>query len=329
MREIEETFLLKKISLEKTQNNIPYASLLLEDKTGSLCGIIWDENIREEYFDLENKIVTLCGELCTNTKNNKYELVCWKMEPTSSYQYDDYVKGLDENQSKRYTQSLRKQIHLVKHKAYRELLEVFFQKNLHNYTELPANLSSFGVYNGGLLVQTVSVTSMAIQLMRSHKLYAYQPNHEFHFNEDLLITAALLMGAGMCHLYTPFPEAVVVGEYSLISKDLLSIQTVEECMTEISNYISAEEKYLLFHTIQAAYQRDKHATMTREAILLQTAFQTYTKLDEFESIMEENLDKTGIIYIPDKRQRIYMRKNEVEGGADNATKTFYKPENVE
>lgn len=329
LKEIEESFLLRKISLKETKNGINYASLLLEDKTGSLAAIIWDENIREGYLDLERKIVTVRGELYVNPTNNKQELVCWDISPTAEYQYKDYVRGLEENETNRYFQSLKKQIHLVKHKGYRELLELFFLEHEQDYKELPANLAKCGNYNGGLLVQTVSVTSMAIQLMRSHKLYAYQTNQKLTFQEDLLITAALLLGAGNCHLYTPFPEAKENSEYSLISKDTLTIQTIESIMTKLKNYISTEEKNLLYHTIQAAYQRDKKYMMTREALLLQAAFHTYIDLEEYENIMIENRDKVGCIYIPEKKQRIYLSKNITEGGTDNGVKEFYKPEHHE
>ena len=328
LKEIEESFLLRKISIKQTKNGISYAALQLEDKTGSLIAIIWDENIKEGFLDLEHKIVTVKGEVYINPSNNKHELVCWDMFPATEYQYKDYVRGLEEDEINRYFLSLNKQIHLVKHKGYRELLDIFFKEHEQDYKELPANLTKCGNYNGGLLVQTVSVTSMAIQLMRSHKLYAYQPNQNLAFQEDLLITAALLMGAGNCHLYTPFPEATEKNEYSLISKDTLTIQTIELIITKLENYVSLEDKNLLYHTIQAAYQRDKNYLMTREALLLQTAFHTYSNLEEYENIMIDNRDKVGCIYIPEKKQRIYLSKNIAEGGPSNGVKEFYKPEHL-
>jgi len=315
-KEIAEEFLLKDIRLEYTKDSvIPYLQLKLEDKSGTLFGRIWDNNIEDEYLSYKGKIVKAYGEVTLNSSSP--EFICFRMELVADAEMSCFIKGITEEETEKYLITLKKQMSLVKNQGLNELLTEVFNGEMNRFKEAPASLNLSGSYNGGLLVQTVSVTSMALQLMRSHNLYSYQPDLKIELDEELLICGALLFGIGVSHLFTPYPQAERVGEYSLIPKEVLSIQIIEKYVSKMQTFVSIEKKNLIYHMIQTVYERDTAGIMTREALLLNMAYHAYKRLSDQECLLTKIQDKTGPVYIQNKNHYLYVTKQEIKGGAGN------------
>lgn len=323
-QELVEEFYLKDIYLDFTKDNrIPYYKLKLQDKSGSIVGRIWDNNMEDDYLKLKGKVVMIYGEAILFS--NHTEIICWKMEAVTEYYSTDFIQGITEAEKEEYINSLFKQKRLVKTKNLSQLLDIVFEKHLPKLSEVPASLNSSGNYNGGLLVQTVSVTSMALQIMRSQKLYAYHPNLKLPFQEDILVAGALLSGLGTINLYSPFPEAYKISEYTLLSKSALSIQIIEECTSKMTDFLSVEEKNLLYHIIQTAPLNESIKPMTREALIVHMAYSTYVRLASHEFYLSKNQDMYGAVYVPDMNNYIYLTKNQKNGGTSHEPIEFYKP----
>ena len=315
-KEIAEEFLLKDIRLEYTKDSvIPYLQLKLEDKSGTLFGRIWEHNIEDEYLSYKGKVVKAYGEVTLNSSSP--EFICFRMELVADAEMSCFIKGITEEETEKYLITLKKQMSLVKNEGLHELLTEVFNGEMNRFKEAPASLNLSGSYNGGLLVQTVSVTSMALQLMRSHKLYSYQPDLKIELDEELLICGALLFGIGVSHLFTPYPKAERVGEYSLIPKEVLSIQIIEKYVSKMQTFVSIEKKNLIYHMIQTVYERDTAGIMTREALLLNMAYHAYKRLSDQECLLTKIQDKTGPVYIQNKNHYLYVTKQEIKGGAGN------------
>lgn len=315
-KEIAEEFLLKDIRLEYTKDSvIPYLQLKLEDKSGTLFGRIWDNNIEDEYLSYKGKVVKAYGEVTLNSSSP--EFICFRMELVADAEMSCFIKGITEEETEKYLITLKKQMSLVKNEGLHELLTEVFNGEMNRFKEAPASLNLSGSYNGGLLVQTVSVTSMALQLMRSHNLYSYQPDLKIKLDEELLICGALLFGIGVSHLFTPYPQAERVGEYSLIPKEVLSIQIIEKYVSKMQTFVSTEKKNLIYHMIQTVYERDTAGIMTREALLLNMAYHAYKRLSDQECLLTKIQDKTGPVYIQNKNHYLYVTKQEIKGGTGN------------
>lgn len=315
-KEIAEEFLLKDIRLEYTKDSvIPYLQLKLEDKSGTLFGRIWEHNIEDEYLSYKGKVVKAYGEVTLNSSSP--EFICFRMELVADAEMSCFIKGITEEETEKYLITLKKQMSLVKNEGLHELLTEVFNGEMNRFKEAPASLNLSGSYNGGLLVQTVSVTSMALQLMRSHNLYSYQPDLKIKLDEELLICGALLFGIGVSHLFTPYPQAERVGEYSLIPKEVLSIQIIEKYVSKMQTFVSIEKKNLIYHMIQTVYERDTAGIMTREALLLNMAYHAYKRLSDQECLLTKIQDKTGPVYIQNKNHYLYVTKQEIKGGTGN------------
>ena len=322
-KEISEEFLLKDIRLEYTKDSvIPYLQLKLEDKSGTLFGRIWEHNIEDEYLSYKGKVVKAYGEVTLNSSSP--EFICFRMELVADAEMSCFIKGITEEETEKYLITLKKQMSLVKNEGLHELLTEVFNGEMNRFKEAPASLNLSGSYNGGLLVQTVSVTSMALQLMRSHNLYSYQPDLKIKLDEELLICGALLFGIGVSHLFTPYPQAERVGEYSLIPKEVLSIQIIEKYVSKMQTFVSIEKKNLIYHMIQTVYERDTAGIMTREALLLNMAYHAYKRLSDQECLLTKIQDKTGPIYIQNKNHYLYVTKQEIKGGTGNELESISK-----
>lgn len=306
--EIIDDFFIRDITLCHTkESGTPYLSLKLEDKKGYINGRIWENNIEDMHFNLKGKVATVHGELLMDF-NHSPELIIWKLEPATDYDIHEFVKGLSQEETDRYMEILNKQIALVEHIGYKDLLSCVFERIHTKFVSAPASLSHTGNYNGGLLVQTVCVTSIALQIMRSQRLFSRHSANYIDYQDDLLITGSLLFGTGLTDLYTPYPEAARISEASLIQKPLLTIKLLVETLPYMSEFLSAEELNLIYHLIQTAYNGQHPKAMNREALVLNLAYQTYLKVSSMEMFYEKNPDGTGIIFDSDSKNYLYFSK---------------------
>ena len=322
--EIEEEFYLKDIKMSYTEERgIPYLYLKLQDKSGIIYGRIWENNIDERYFNLKGKIIKVWGEVLKNYKNCM-EFTIQRIAPVPEYEISSFINGLNEKEKKHYLNLLYKQKSLVKHIPFKELLNLILEGTMDRLLEVPASLSHAGAYNGALLVQTTSVTSIAIQIMRSQKMYAYHPDLKIPYQEDLLITGSILFGIGITNLYTPFPEAEKVSEYALLPKEFLSIQIIEFYEKKMENHISIEDKNLLYHIVQSAYKHEKWKAMNREALILNLAYNSYTQISNMEFYLTENQEKKGAFYVPNFNNYLYLPRPDIQGGSSNEPSNIYQ-----
>ncbi|MDD3361816.1 MAG: hypothetical protein PHW34_09115 [Hespellia sp.] len=312
--EMEETFYLKYIYENFTkETGTPYFFLKLQDKSGSIIGRIWDNNMNSDYVTFKGKVVKVYGEVLYDPMQ-KLEFIISRMEIITEYNISDYVTGLSPTETQHYREALYKQINLVKHANYKDLLYQTLDSIMPRLCEAPASITNTGCFNGGLLVQIVSVTSIAIQLLRSQKIYAYHPDLKISYNEDLLITGAVLFGIGIINLYSPFPEAEKIHEYSLVPKPLLSIQIIEETVFKENLFLSVEEKNMLYHAIYCAFDKSLKP-MNRESLILQMAYSSYIQICGLEAHLTEHQQERGAIYVPKLKNFLYMPKEE-GGSAD-------------
>jgi len=316
-KEIQESFYLKNIKLKHTKDSVtPYLRLDLQDKTGRINGRIWEANIEEIYSTLKGKVVTVYGQI-VRSKTDYLEFIIWKMEPTIDYDITSFINGLTKIETEKYFTSLTKQISLVKHTGFHELLQLVIAGAKERLLDTPASLTQVGCYNGGLLVKIVSIASICIQILRSQILFAYNPSLKIPYNEDLLITSAILADIGTTNLYSPFPDAQKINEYALLSKNILSIQVIEHHLKDMNVFLSIEDINLLYHMIQIAHGSEYLKPMTREAVILNMAHITYERLTIQEFYLTEHQGRNGAIFIPKGNNYLYLAQNSLKGGLEN------------
>ena len=188
----------------------------------------------------------------------------------------------------------------------------------------PLSLKYSGSYNGALLVQTVAVTSIALQMMRSQKMFGYTPNMNIEYRQDLLITGSLLCDIGVANLYTPFPDAQLVSESVLVPPSALTMQQIYKILPDITNFLSEEEKNLLIHMIQVVHEETRKRPMFREALILSIAYNAYNKIRMLDYHLQENQNEYGAIYDTSLKNYLYIAKELKEEDIQNGREEIYK-----
>lgn len=317
---IEEDFYLKSIRTGSTkESGIPYYKLTLVDKTGKISGRIWDKNMDPVFEALENTIVNVKGDVLKDNKGET-EIIIYSITPAQDYQVEDFIYSLEESLKDKYIEVLQKMAEQVSKDTYSKLLKSILEKNVDQLKEAPRSISGTGNYNGAVLVQIVSIASIAVQIMRSHSNLTYPKyNRTFYIDSDLIITGAILATIGDISIYTPFPDPQKIESSTLLTRELLSIQIIQQSMKEEDFFISSNEQYLLYNIIQTVHNKSLKP-MTREAYLIRAAYEVYQTLADMDHLFEQNRGKSGAIYVPNYGGYIYSpnTRNICKGG-DNGT----------
>ena len=119
-------------------------------------------------------------------------------------------------------------------------------------------------YNGAVLVQIVSVTSIAVQIARSQNSLTYPPyKKETEIDSDLIIST------------------------SLLTSELQAIQLLEKCLKNDTILISDNEKNTLYNIIHTVHN-NSIKPMIREAAIIRSAYQIYNILIRMDYKTYEN-----------------------------------------
>ncbi len=310
---VEENFYLKNIEKRSTkESGIPYYHLTLADKTGMLSGRIWEQNMDPAAEDLKNTVVRVTGDVLKGNAGQT-ELIISKIKVATGYQIEDYVFSLEEPLKGKYMRALRKMSEQVNNGVYKELLGIILDKYEGPLREAPLALKGPGSYNGAVLVQIVSVTSIAVQIMRSHNSLVYpQYDQNSVIDPDLVITGSILAAIGDVKRYTPYPDSRRISCTVLLTREMLSIQVIEGCLIGSSIFLSEQERNLLYNMVHAAH--DTYGKpMTREASIIHSAYEIYRKLIDMDQIFRKHKGEKGAVFSQEYGSFLYF-PNDGEGG---------------
>ena len=181
------TYLCKQKQILKTKAGKTYYSLILQDKTGTADGKIWELNNgiassdSLDYIHCEGMVTSFQGNLQMNISRVR-------ISDEGEYDPADYVPCTDKNRGEMFGQVM-KYVASVQNQYLRKLLEAFFVEDkdfIQAFQKHSAAKSIHHGFMGGLLEHTLSVTNMC----------QYMAEHYPMLNRDLLITAALFHDIG-------------------------------------------------------------------------------------------------------------------------------------
>jgi len=247
-----------------TKNGKPYESVILQDKTGTIDGKIWDPNnagIADfdalDYIEVYGDVTSFQGALQVNVKRIRK---CSEEEVNPS----DYLPVSKYDIEEMYTELL-KYIHSIQNPYLKQLLSRFFIEDNDFIAAFKKSSAAKTVHHGfvgGLLQHTLSVTRMCDY---------YCKNYE-RLNRDLLLTAAICHDMGKTKELSAFPQ----NDYTDEGQFLLA--------SELKHCILAHHGEYEFGSPK------KPAIM--EAVALNFADNTDAKLQTFTELMD-NTTETG------------------------------------
>ena len=251
---ISGIYLCKQRQSAVTKNGKPYDSIILQDKTGTIDGKIWDPNsvgIEEfdqlDYIEIMGDVTSFAGAMQLNIK---------RVRKAGEGEYDpaDYLP-VSENSTEFMRSQLHAMINSVQNTYLSALLKKLFLEDAEFIKAFEGHSAAKTVHHGfigGLMEHTLSVARLCDYMAGAYPL----------LKRDLLISAALLHDIGKTRELSSFPLNDYTDEGQLLGHIVIGAQIVHDLAREIPGFPETLENQLvhciLAHHGELEYGRRKN-----------------------------------------------------------------------
>ena len=276
---ISGIYLCKHKQAAVTKNGKPYENVILQDKTGTIDGKIWEPNslgIDEfdplDYIDVVGDVTSFHGSLQVSIK---------RVRKAGEGEYDpgNYLPVSDKNVDTMY-QELLGCAAQVKNPYLHRLLMSFFEEDEEFVRAFKGNSAAKTVHHGfigGLLEHTLSVTKLCQYYCKTYPI----------LNQDLLLTSAMLHDIGKTKELSPFPKNDYTDDGQLLGHIMIGAEMVHDKAREIPGFpekLESEVKHcILAHHGELEYGSPKKPALA-EAVALNLADNTDAKMETLTEI---------------------------------------------
>ncbi len=276
-----DIYLCKHKQSAVTKNGKAYDNVILQDKTGTIDGKIWDPNsagIGEfdslDYIEVYGEVTSFQNMLQVNIKRVR---LCQEGE----YDPADYLPVSGKSIDGMY-QELLAVIDSVKNPYLKELLDGFFRKDekfIRAFCQSSAAKTVHHGFVGGLLEHTLGVVRLCEYYCGAYSL----------LNRDLLLTAAICHDIGKTKELSLFPENDYTDEGQLLGHIVMGAEMVGEKARLIKGFpavLEGELKHcILAHHGEYEFGSPKKPALM-EAVALNFADNTDAKLQTFTELLK-------------------------------------------
>ena len=276
---ISGIYLCKHKQAAVTKNGKPYENLILQDKTGTIDGKIWEPNslgIDEfdplDYIDVVGDVTSFQGSLQVSIKRAR-------KAGEGEYDPGNYLPVSDKNVDTMY-QELLGCAAQVKNPYLHRLLMSFFEEDEEFIRAFKGNSAAKTVHHGfigGLLEHTLSVTKLCQYYCKTYPI----------LNQDLLLTSAMLHDIGKTKELSPFPKNDYTDDGQLLGHIMIGAEMVHDKAREIPGFpekLESEVKHcILAHHGELEYGSPKKPALA-EAVALNLADNTDAKMETLTEI---------------------------------------------
>lgn len=272
-------YLCKHKQAAVTKNGKPYENLILQDKTGTIDGKIWEPNslgIDEfdplDYIDVVGDVTSFQGSLQVSIKRAR-------KAGEGEYDPGNYLPVSEKNVDTMY-QELLGCAAQVKNPYLHRLLMSFFEEDEEFVRAFKGNSAAKSVHHGfigGLLEHTLSVTRLCQYYCRTYPV----------LNQDLLLTSAMLHDIGKTKELSPFPKNDYTDDGQLLGHIMIGAEMAHDKAREIPGFpekLESEVKHcILAHHGELEYGSPKKPALP-EAVALNLADNTDAKMETLTEI---------------------------------------------
>lgn len=273
-------YLCKQRSTAVTKNGKPYDNVILQDKTGTIDGKIWDPNSMGimdfealDYVDVKADVTTFNGALQLNIKGAR-------IADEGEYNPADYLPCSTKNIEEMYQQFL-KIIETVNNRYLKSLLQKFFVEDTEFAAEFKKHSAAKTIHHsfiGGLLEHTLSVTNMCDYFAKAYPV----------LNRDLLLSAAMLHDIGKVYELSSFPQNDYTDKGQLLGHIVVGYELVSDKIKEIEGFpekLGRELKHcILAHHGELEYGSPKKPALP-EAFAINLADNADAKLETITELL--------------------------------------------
>lgn len=279
---LSETYLCKNKQVLQTKAGKSYYSLILQDKSATMDGKIWDLNPGIEHFEamdyirVDAQIVSFQNALQMNIRRVHK---CHEGE----YDQKEYMPSTDKDVKELY-QELTGYIKSIKNEYLRTLAENYFIADKAAAKAFVNHSAAKTVHHGfigGLLEHTVGVTRMCDYIAKNYPVV----------NRDLLLTAAMFHDVGKVQELSTFPENDYTDAGQLLGHIYIGAELVGKLASEIPEF-PEKLKHELIHCILAHHGELEFGSPKKPALVEALALSMADNLDAKLETMTELFNGT-------------------------------------
>ncbi len=283
---ISDIYLCKNKVNAKTKIGKSYYSLLLQDKTGTVDGKVWDLSSGIDHFEamqyihIDGDVTTFQGSLQLNIRRIR-------LAREGEYNPVDYLPTSPYDRKEMY-QKIVKLVDSIQDESLHALAASFFVEDKTFIQEFVAHSAAKSVHHsflGGLLQHTLRVTELCDFYCRQYPA----------LNRDLLITGALCHDIGKLRELASFPQNDYTDDGQLLGHIIIGYQMVMERIATIPGFPPRKASELghliLSHHGELEYGSPKKPALI-EAVALHHADNTDAKLETMSELLSGALNDT-------------------------------------
>ncbi len=201
---------------------------VLSDRESELPATLSEERYEKFMDDLIGSAVQVNGVVLNGTDMTPYVKIKSLMKADGSqYKPSDLFQGLDEQTTRKYTDSIKKIITQIPAAECRALCEsILTEEKLSMLSMMPASVGYHGRYAGGALATTATVTNMVVQAGTQYTKLNHGLYGKANINWSVLATASLLHAVSVGEYYEreqPYNRTEIGlnrGYFSLLQKEI-------------------------------------------------------------------------------------------------------------
>lgn len=282
---IRNVYLCKGKRSAETRNGKPYDNLILQDKTGTLDGKVWDPNSQGIADYDEKDFIEVFGDVINYNGNLQLNIRQIRKAEEGEYNPADYMPTTEKSVDGMY-EELTAYIRQISNKYLRQVLEFYYIKDEAFIKKIKAHSAAKTVhhgFSGGLLEHTLSVTRMCDYFATSYSI----------LNRDLLLSSAILHDIGKVKELSDFPDNDYTDEGQLIGHIVIGVEMINDAIRSIPGFpekLAHELKHcIVAHHGELEYGSPKKPALA-EAVALNMADSTDAKLQTLTELFK---GKTG------------------------------------
>ncbi len=279
----DSVFAVARKQVKKKKNGDMYCTVTLQDKKGSVEGVLWTEIYNTAGNFNQGDFVSVRGDVKEYRGSRQLVISSIrKIENKEDLNFSDYVKTTGRDIDEMFSE-ITEYISRIENPHLRKLMDMFFgdKKFVKDFKNATAAVKYHHAFRGGLLEHTLSVTKICDILSGIYN----------NLNYDLLISGAILHDIGKMREYRTAVNTEVTDEGKLIGHITIGYGLILEKIKQIEGF-PADLKNRLLHIILSHHGQKEFGSPKQpkipEAFIVYHVDYLDADIGGYNIILEEN-----------------------------------------
>ena len=288
---IRNIYLCKGKRSAETRNGKPYDNLILQDKTGTLDGKVWDPNSNgiADYDEMD--FIEVFGDVISSNYNLQLNIRQIRKAYEDEYVAADYMPTTEKSTDSMF-EELIGYVKKIDNDYLRQAVEYYFVNDeafIKTFVGHSAAKTVHHGFAGGLLEHTLSVVKMCEYMVSAYPI----------LNKDLLYAAAICHDIGKTKELSPFPTNDYTDDGQLLGHIVIGVEMISDAVRSIPGFpeqLASELKHcIVAHHGELEYGSPKKPALA-EALALNFADATDAKMQTLTELFKDKKNNDWLGY---------------------------------